>query len=47
MSKGQNSKRSNKKKPLKTMQEKKAAKREKKENKNFGMSQQFGDVKLG
>ena len=34
MSKGQNSKDGSKKKPAKTMQEKKAAKREKKDKKN-------------
>ena len=44
MSKGQDRKKSDKKKPMKTMQEKKAAKREKKENKNFGLTQQIGDV---
>ena len=44
MSKDKNIKKSDKKKPMKTMQEKKDAKRAKKENKNFGASTQVGDI---
>lgn len=38
MSKGHDSKKQNKKKPLKTLMEKRAAKRAKKENKVFSLS---------
>ncbi len=38
MSKGQNSKKQNKKKPMRTLLEKRAAKRAKKENKAFSLS---------
>ena len=37
MSKGKDSKKQNKKKPLKTLMEKRAAKRAKKENKGFSL----------
>jgi hypothetical protein len=37
MSKGQDSRKNNKKKPLKTLMEKRAAKRAKKENKGFSL----------
>ena len=44
MSKDKNIKKSEKKKPMRTLQEKKDAKRLKKENKNFGASRQVGDI---
>lgn len=47
MSKGKDSKKQEKKKPLKTLMEKRAAKRAKKENKSFALGIKLSDRQRG